>query len=103
MLKTITLKNTWSKRQYWWWNWYVVLPKWHKYYGVNYNDIPVDIHGWLTYWKYWNEYIPGTSSDEWVIWFDTSHFWDNQENRNEEFVKKETENLRNQIELLSKE
>lgn len=104
MLKTFTRQNTWTLKDFWWGNWYVVLPEWHKYHRVHYDNIPVEIHGWLTYSDYarlWVS-IKWLKDNDWVIWFDTCHLWDNSENCNEEFVKKETENLRNQIELLSK-
>jgi hypothetical protein len=44
---------------------YVILPKGHKYYGLDYDDIPVSVHGGLTY---------STLIDEnWVIGFDCAH------------------------------
>jgi hypothetical protein len=32
-----------------WGNGYVVIPEGHKYHGVDYNDIPVDVHYGLTF------------------------------------------------------
>ncbi|MEM2772553.1 MAG: hypothetical protein QXR88_01760 [Candidatus Pacearchaeota archaeon] len=49
-------------------NGYVVLPKGHKFYGKNCEDIKVDIHGGLTFAE---EYREG-----WVIGFDTAHIFD---------------------------
>jgi hypothetical protein len=47
---------------------YIVLPKFHQYDGIHYNNIPVEVHGGLTYSQYEN--------GNWVIGFDTCHVGD---------------------------
>lgn len=86
----------------WRWNWYVVLPKWHKYYWLDYNEIPVDVHWWLTFWEYaTNIYnLPiDINNDDYVVWFDTAHWNDNLELWSRDAVLQETINLKNQLEL----
>ena len=48
---------------------YVFLPKGHKYYGKNYDDIDIDCHGGLTYSK-------EDDNSNWVIGWDYAHFDD---------------------------
>lgn len=48
---------------------YVDLPKDHKLYGKDYDNIDVNVHGGLTYADY-------TSDDMWRIGFDCAHAWD---------------------------
>ena len=55
-------------------NGYVCIPSWHPYYLLNYVDIPVDVHGGLSYSAYDKE------KDMWVIGFDTFHYNDNIDN-----------------------
>ena len=50
-------------------NGYVVLPEGHRYYGKNYDDIPVEIHGGLTYSEFEEEH-------GYMIGFDCAHFMD---------------------------
>ncbi len=50
-------------------NGYVELPVGHKYHGMNYDNIPVDVHGGLTYSR-----LDGNGS--WKIGFDTAHYGD---------------------------
>jgi len=45
-------------------NGYVQLPSNHPFYSTSYEDIPVDVHGGLTY------------SENGVVGFDTGHFYD---------------------------
>ena len=47
---------------------YIILPKFHRYDNFNYNNIPVSVHGGLTYSERENGY--------WIIGFDTSHMGD---------------------------
>jgi len=70
-----------------WGNGYVGLPKWHPYFELNYEEIPIRIHGGLTYSDY-NE-----NKKLWVIGFDTNHFGDSIENCSMDYVKKETYHL----------
>ena len=50
------------------WNGYVYVPSGHKYENVHYDDIPVSVHGGLTYAGKWD--------DQFVIGFDTNHMSD---------------------------
>lgn len=53
---------------------YVELPEGHKYYGLDYNDIPVDCHGSLTYsYIYVDGLFSGTG---WWIGWDYAHSGD---------------------------
>ena len=101
MLKTFVREITrLSGMEHWWGNWYVVLPKWHKYYWVDYDDIPVEVHWWLTYWDYkeWNSWMPeDLKPDDYVVWFDTAHYDDNISNWTKEDVEKETQRLSEQL------
>jgi hypothetical protein len=47
---------------------YIILPQFHRYDGVDCDDIHVDVHGGLTYSRRENGY--------WVIGFDTMHYND---------------------------
>lgn len=71
-------------------NGYVCIPSWHPYYLLNYVDIPVDVHGGLSYSAYDKE------KDMWVIGFDTFHYNDNIDNCPFEYVKEQTMYLREQ-------
>jgi hypothetical protein len=55
-----------------WGNGYVGLPSWHPYYNMDYDSIPIDCHGGLTFGQL------DEDEDLWVIGFDTSHFGDNK-------------------------
>jgi hypothetical protein len=50
------------------WNGYVVLPKNHKYDNKSYDNIPVNVHGGLSYSQ--------LEPSGWVIGFDTAHAGD---------------------------
>ena len=54
-------------------NGYVAIPKGHPWYGMQYNDIPCDIHGGLTFSRSCNIF----DSEYWMIGFDTAHLGDN--------------------------
>jgi len=73
-----------------WGNGYVGLPKWHPWFDMGYDDIPVDIHGGLTYAAMYKE------EGLWVIGFDTGHYNDNMTNCSFEYVKQETHRLMKQ-------
>jgi hypothetical protein len=47
---------------------YIVLPQFHRYDGFEYDDIPVNVHGGLSYSK--------RENGNWVIGFDTCHVGD---------------------------
>lgn len=76
-----------------WGNGYVKLPKGHPYWGKDYDDIPVEVHGGLTFGE----------EDEngfWVVGFDTAHHSDTRAYWTKERVEEETNNLREQLENL---
>jgi hypothetical protein len=49
-------------------NGYVAIPKGHPWYGMEYHDIPCDIHGGLTFSRTCNI----SDSEYWMIGFDTA-------------------------------
>ena len=65
-------------------NWcaYVGVEKDHPYFGKNYDDIPVDVHGWLTYGRACDGkmicHVPceGESEETWWFGFDCGHSFD---------------------------
>jgi len=92
-----------------WGNGYILIPKGHRMHGVDYDDIPVDVHGGLTFAilvnaktvKEWE----GLGMDEsdigtWMVGFDTVHAYDTPISCPESYVINETENLKNQLESI---
>lgn len=96
-------------------NGYVILPKFHPWFGLHYNDIPVEIHGGLTFSdKITEELIETWAKSKarekeldkklkanlglWMIGFDTIHYGDNEENWPKEAVEEETKRLKRQCE-----
>ena len=61
-----------------WGNGYIVLPKEHPWFGKDYNEIEVDVHGGLTFAEFgknlqsWSE-LKTDDYDKYVIGFDTGH------------------------------
>lgn len=91
-----------------WGNGYVIIPKEHKLYGKDYDEIQqssiptLEINGGLTFSAYaqeldWPE-IPEKDKDGWVVGFDTMHAWDTLEAWSKEKVLEEAENLKQQLE-----
>ena len=72
-------------------NGYIVIPKDSKFYGRGYNFISseVKIHGGFTF----SDYI----GDNYVIGFDTAHYFDNETTQNVEFVRNELRKAVDQI------
>jgi len=54
---------------------YVFLPKGHKYYGKNYDDIDIDCHYGLTFSEDDLPYNP-LQNDDWIIGWDYAHCGD---------------------------
>lgn len=98
-------------------NGYVAIPKGHKYYGVNYDDIDVCVHGGLTFGEYRHEITSPEFNAHWfddveiltpnckeipigwyMVGFDTCHWGDNPVNWDREKVLKETLDLQKQLE-----
>ena len=101
------------KFDYGWGNGYVLLPHNHPFYGIDYDDINVNVHGGLTYGKkfeseHFLEWVEGREIDGdvtienykkfngyWIIGFDTNHFGDNENNCTKNYVMNETNHLMN--------
>jgi len=73
-----------------WGNGYVGLPKRHPWFEIDYDNIPVNVHGGLTYSDLDKE------SGLWLIGFDTGHYEDNMTTCSFGYVKQETERLMKQ-------
>lgn len=92
-----------------WGNGYVVLDKGHPFSGMDYNNIPVDVHGGLTYGKTITEktvsyYDQLTNKDIglFMIGFDTCHYGDNPTKWTRSKVKEEADNLLMQCESYNR-
>lgn len=105
-MKAFVKEITWlGVSQTGWGNGYVCLPKDHKYYGFDYDSIPVDVHGGLTFAcaseelkEDWPELPEECRKDHWVIGFDTAHYGDSRVNwPNAESVMRECESLISQL------
>lgn len=92
-LKYELKQNTWMPG-YGWGNGYVILPKDHAFHGVGYDDIPVTVHGGLTYAK-------TEPNGDWMVGFDTCHSGDTAEVCTKEWVEAETLSLKTQLEALA--
>lgn len=87
-----------------WGNGYVAIPPNHKYYGIDYDNIPVDVHGGLTFGQMvktmnknqWPN-LPENIENWYVIGFDTAHVNDNLSNWPKKRVLKETLKLKEQL------
>lgn len=53
---------------------YILLDKNNKYYGKDYDDIPLDVHGGLTFSSFENQFID--NGDKYIIGWDYAHFGD---------------------------
>lgn len=89
---------------------YVVIPRNSPLYGVNYFELDnhVDVHGGLTfgqqveYLKDRNWSFPEEITQGWVVGFDSGHHQDTIQTWPKERVEMETQNLREQLEELSR-
>lgn len=110
---TILRENTWLNggnlfvSRHGWGNGYVVIFKGHPMYGKSYSEVPIDIHGGLTFSKHINEIDWPEITEEmkggWVFGFDTAHYSDDMERWPKEEVKRETEHLKSQLVKLLKD
>lgn len=84
-----------------WGSGYVAVPKEHPYFEKFAEEMDIDIHGGISYTKYGSSLrgiLPKFQTNKyWLIGFDTFHAGDNKVNKNEEFVKQETERLYKQL------
>lgn len=101
------------------WCGYVGIPESHPYFGKDYNDIPVDVHGGITYADKCDPpicHIPekGMPENVWWLGFDTAHafdlcpsmhrrfqFGDTYAYRNMEYSINETKKLAEQLKKLA--
>lgn len=93
---------------------YVALPKGHKFYGKEGEEIDIEVHGGISYSDYGLKHLIGSVFfDYWWIGFDCGHFGDllpnihmpllnGSEYRDFEFVKNEIQKMCDQL-ILSKE
>lgn len=107
-MKAFTVKNTWSNHyQHGWGNGYVAIPPTSSWHGVDYNQIPVAVHGGLT----WSSKasvvrergvaVPCHIDDnDWVVGFDTVRTTDTEMNSCN--VHDETQKLLGALEQLDK-
>ena len=106
-MKTFIRKNDWLPYcPHGWGNGYVIIPKGHPYHGKHYDDIPVDVHGGLTFAEPANalsDWADITEEDKegWVVGFDTAHYGDSLSNWNKIAVANETKELAKQLKKLA--
>ena len=107
-MKTFIRKIDWLPfTPHGWGNGYVIIPKGHPYHGKSYGDIPVDVHGGLTFAENanaltdWPE-ITEKDKEGWVVGFDTAHYDDSISNWSRIAVIKETRRLAKQLKQLIK-
>lgn len=98
-IKLVQSPNRWGPTDRGWGNGYVRISEGHPFYGMNYMDIPVSVHGGITF----GDHIMDDSRwpDGYWIGFDTAHYGDNQEKCTMDYVMDETIDLFNQIYGLS--
>ena len=112
-MKWIVRENTWIDRNIMdvgWGNGYTLIPPNHPYYEKHYDDIPVSVHGGLTFSeklsdlgrKNWEELFKmleeeNDNTDYWIVGFDTAHAGDSISNWTKERVVDETKNLVKQL------
>lgn len=90
-----------------WGNGYVLIPEGHPLHGKDYDDIPVDIHGGLTFAALidydtidkWDVLTPDDLGC-WIVGFDTCHCSDDVTRWPKSKVWEETTKLREQIEAI---
>ena len=75
-----------------WGNGYVRIPEGHEYYEKTYDDIPVAVHGGLTFGDHIFENSKNFSDGYWVG-FDTAHYGDTKQRWPMESVLQETIDL----------
>jgi hypothetical protein len=84
-------------------NGYILLPPTHKYFGVDYDDIPVDVHGGLTFGEFVDLHLlefwkmPSVYLGWYCVGFDTAHYNDSLDNWDKQAVINETLKLMQQL------
>lgn len=96
-MKSFTVKNTWSTDgNHGWGNGYVAIPPTSSWHGVDYNQIPILVHGGLTWSSFASAIrnrgveVPSWVDDnDWIVGFDTvrasSRCMDKHDIRNETY------------------
>lgn len=87
-----TIKLYWNSYRQWYCG-YVSLPIGHKFYAIDYDKIPVNCHGGLTYSKF--------HLDGWRIGFDCNHHNDRITVQNKKYVISECMKIVDQLEILN--
>ena len=109
-MKIILKENDWTNipnHDKGWGNGYALIPKGHPFHGVEYDDIPVNVHGGLTFGRLVDEEMvkhwPELSEEDigfWMVGFDTMHYMDSKLTCPKEYVERETQLLALQLEAL---
>lgn len=60
-----------------WGNGYVAVPEEHPYFGKDYDDLEIEIHGGLTFAGSYRDWMPEQVKGMWIFGFDTCHCDDN--------------------------
>lgn len=94
-IKLLESSHRWGPTERGWGNGYVRIVEGHPFYGMNYMDIPVNVHGGLTFGD--NIMDNNRFPDGYWVGFDTAHYGDNSEIWTLEAVSDETIHLFNEI------
>jgi hypothetical protein len=77
---------------------YVALPEGNKFFGVEYDDIPAEVHGGLTYSRVADGYPVETESPVYWIGYDCGHYMDDEDGgRSLDYCISECESLAEQV------
>jgi len=98
-IKLLESSHRWGPTKRGWGNGYVRIVEGHPFYGMNYMDIPVSVHGGLTFGD--NIMDNNSFPDGYWVGFDTAHYGDDSEIWTIEAVSDETIHLFNEIYGLS--
>ncbi len=98
-IKLLESPHRWGPTERGWGNGYVRIVEGHPFYDKGYENIPVNVHGGLTF----SEHIMDNEkwSDGYWVGFDTAHYGDNSNMWTIEAVSDETIHLFNEIYGLS--
>jgi len=69
---------------------YIGIPKGHSLYEINYDEIPINCHGGLTFSDNWNNINESFPKNYWWIGWDYSHIGDYCYTKNSSFKMKDT-------------
>jgi len=94
-IKLMESTHRWGPTERGWGNGYVRIAEGHPFYDKGYENIPVNVHGGLTF----SEHIMDNEkwSDGYWVGFDTAHYGDNQTNWTLNMVMEETKDLLRQV------